>query len=400
MMWKDTTSPFTPGRPVPLEFFVGRAPEIERLLRKVRDCVAARRIEVAFVSGERGIGKSSLASFVRHVAEKEHAAIGVHALLGGVGTVEDAVKRVFDQMLKDHSEGRQFESLKGLFGKHIRKVGLFGITLEFDAPERELRGLANNFSTALRSLLDKLPDRKCIILILDDINGLAGSEIFANWFKSLVDEISTSRKPIPMCVFFVGLDERRRSLIENQPSLARIFDPVDIHAWSKEESRQFFKNGFAKAGMDCSSKSLDTMTEYAGGLPVLAHEIGDAVFSAAHESPVSETDANSGVLAAADIVGRRYLDPIVYSSIRSLRYRAILRRMAGELSYEQFTRAQIRESLPEEEKSVFDNFLTKMKKLGVIEEDPEAGRGCYRFSTLLHYLYFYKEAVRAKEVSE
>jgi hypothetical protein len=395
----DTTSPFTPGRPVPVEFFVGRAREIERLLRKVRDCAAVPRVEIAFVSGERGIGKSSLASFVRYVAEKEHAAIGVHALLGGIASIEGTVKRVFDQMLKDHSDGKLLESLKGLFGKHVRKVGLFGITLEFDAPERELRGLADGFSSALRNLLDKLPDRESVILILDDINGLAGSQDFANWFKSLVDEISTSRKPIPLCVFFVGLDERRRSLIASQPSLARVFDPVDIPAWSDDESRSFFESTFKKAGMECSAESLDTMTRYAGGLPVLAHEIGDAAFAADRDGAVDHSDAAQGVLAAADVVGRRYLDPMVYSSLRSPRYRAILRRMARELSYERFTRAQIRESLPSEERRVFDNFLGKMKKLGVVVEDPEKGRGSYRFSTLLHYLYFSMEASRAHKVA-
>lgn len=400
MILKDTTSPFTPGRPVPLEFFVGRSGEIDRLVRKVRDSATARRVEVAFVTGERGIGKSSLASFVRHLGEKEHAALGVHALLGGVSTIEGAVKRIFDQLLKDHSEGKLFESFKGLFDKHIRKVGLFGISLEFDAPDRELRGLADNFSTALRNLLSKVPERKGLILILDDVNGLAGSEVFANWFKSLVDEISTARKPIPLCVFFVGLDERRRSLIARQPSLARVFDPVEIRAWSEDESREFFSSAFEKAGVQCSEKALSTMTTYAGGLPVLAHEIGDSAFSVDRDGAIDEEDAMNGVLAAADVVGRRYLDPMVYSSIRSPRYRAILRRMARELSYARFTRAQIRESLPREEKRVFDNFLTKMKKLSVIEEDPEKGRGCYRFSTLLHYLYFYMEADRAKEASE
>ena len=34
--------------------------------------------------------------------------------------------------------------------------------------------------------------RRALFLILDDINDLAGSEEFANWLKSMVDEIATS----------------------------------------------------------------------------------------------------------------------------------------------------------------------------------------------------------------
>ena len=33
-----------------------------------------------------------------------------------------------------------------------------------------------------------------------------------------------------------------------------------------------------------------------------------------------------------------------------------------------------------------------MKKLSVVVEDTEEGRGHYRFNTLLHYLYFAMEA--------
>ena len=38
-----------------------------------------------------------------------------------------------------------------------------------------------------------------------------------------------------------------------------------------------------------------------------------------------------------------------------------------------------------------------MKELGVLEPDPERGRGAYRFKNHLHYLYFWLEAERAKK---
>ncbi len=399
-MAKDTTSPFTPGRPVPVEFFVGRRQEIERLRRKVRDAVSARRIEVAFVSGERGIGKSSLVSFVRYLCEKELSVIGVHAFMGGVNTVEDAVKRIFDRLVKENAEGKLFDAITELFGDTIRQVGLFGITAEFAPKDDQLKTLANQFAPALRNLLEKAGDSKHgIVMILDDINGLADSQHFADWFKSLVDEVSISKQPLPLCVILVGLDERRHSLIERQPSLARVFDPIDIRAWSDAESRSFFEDTFGKANISCEPMALDSMTLFTGGLPMLAHEIGDAVFSANQDSPISGEAARWGISAAADIVGRRYLDPLVYKSIRSDRYRAILRHLSTQSSDDRFTRADIRESLPEDERKAVDNFLRKMKGLGVIVEDPDGERGSYRFSNLLHYLYFYMEAERSSRVN-
>ena len=77
------SSPFRPGQPVPAELFVGRHEAIERLRGLVR---AADRgvFKTGFISGERGIGKSSLASFVRHLCERESRVTGCHVYLGGI----------------------------------------------------------------------------------------------------------------------------------------------------------------------------------------------------------------------------------------------------------------------------------------------------------------------------
>lgn len=99
-MPKDTSSPFAPGLPVPVEFFVERLAEIERLKKKMARAESGR-LEVAFLIGERGIGKSSLASFVRFLAEREYQMIGLHTFLGGVTSLEEMARRVFDRLLKE-----------------------------------------------------------------------------------------------------------------------------------------------------------------------------------------------------------------------------------------------------------------------------------------------------------
>lgn len=396
-MARDVTSPFSPGRPVPVEFFVGRQQEIKRLRRIVRDSLSGR-LEAVFVSGERGIGKSSLVSFVRHLGEKDDSVLGVHALLGNISTVEGAVKRVLDSLLKEASGDSTLSTIRDLFGKYVRSAGLYGISLEFDVPEKELRNLADNFASFLRSLYEKnKKNRRGILLILDDINGLAESTTFANWLKSFLDEVSVSKTLVPVCLAMVGLEERRHSLVERQESLARVFHLVDIRAWSEEESHSFFVKTFDKAGIKCREPALKLMADFAGGLPVLAHEIGDATFQLDADSIITRDEAWEGVTAAADIVGRKYVNPVVYKSLRSRRYRGILRKMAKGFRLERFTRSAVRERLADDEKRAFDNFLRKMKELGVLEEDQEGGRGSYRFGTRLHYLFFAMEAADTKD---
>ncbi|MBI3951047.1 MAG: ATP-binding protein [Acidobacteria bacterium] len=399
-MPKETSSPFTPGFPVPVEFFVGRIPEVTHLRNKLISAQSGR-LQVEFLIGERGIGKSSLASFVRILAEREHHMIGLHTFLGGVTSLEEMVRRVFDRLLKESVGTVWHEKVKKFFGNRIREVGLFGISVEFEAPAQDLRRMVHDFAPALRNLVDRVKDEKSgIFLVLDDINGLASSPDFANWLKSLVDEIATSQKPLPLYLLLVGLEERRQSLIELQPSLARIFDLVEIRAWSEEETRTFYQNAFPRIGMKVEEPALDLLTRFAGGLPVLAHEIGDAAFNLDTDGRIDEVDAANAVVVAADIVGRKHLEPQVFNAIRSPRYRSILRKLAKGPFGVGFERGEALKRLAREEVQVFDNFLRRMSQLGVVCRDPERGAGAYRFTNLLHYLYFQMEAERARETHE
>lgn len=393
-------SPFTPGLPVPVEFFVGRLQEVTQL-KGIAAAAGGGKLQVTFLNGERGIGKSSLAAFVRFIAERDHRVLGLHTFLGGVSSLDEMVRRVFDRLLKESIGKSWQQKVREFFGNHIKEVGLFGVSVEFGAPEKDLRRMVHDFAPALRNLMQRLQGEKdAILLVLDDINGLAASADFANWLKSLVDEIATAREPLPLCLVLVGLEERRQSLVSLQPSLARVFEVIEIKTWSEAETVEFFQNAFTKVGVPVEDGGLSLLSRFAGGLPVLAHEVGDATFKLDRDDHIDEQDALRGVVAAADIVGRKHLEPQVFQAIRSARYRAILRKVATQPFEIRFRRSDLSARLTAEERRVLDNFLTRMKRLDVIRRDPDGGPGAYRFGNHLHYVYFWLEAARAKDTRE
>jgi Cdc6-like AAA superfamily ATPase len=388
-------SPFTPGQPVPMEFFVGRIQEIERLRSLVR-AAALGRFKIGFVMGERGMGKSSLVSFVRSLCEREDNVAGAHVYLGGATDLPDMIRRSFDRILKDSIDKSWAEKVRTFFGDHVRKIGLFGASVELNLKPEELSLLASDFIPSLRQLLQQLKgERKALFLIWDDINGLADSAEFANWLKSTVDQIATENKPFHVCILVVGVEERRRSLIALQPSLARVFDLTDIRPWSKQETTDFYAQTFQQAAaLRLEKQALQEMVRYAGGLPVLAHEIGDAVWRAAEAGVVTEHDARVGIANAAIIAGRKFLEPQIEQALRSKRYRAILRKLAAQPF--QFQRNELKQTLTAEEGKSLDNFLNRMKEIGALVSDPDAGAGHYQFAQRLYQLYFSLEAARTE----
>lgn len=231
-------SPFTPGTPVPIEYFVARPNEISRLKRAITRTLSGRN-ENVFISGERGIGKSSLASFGRYLAEKEYDFMDVHCFLGGVTELEQMIRVIFQRLLQV-SDKTIFDRLKNVFSRYIKSLTLFGVGVEFTDKPSELRTILENFLPAVRKVNETIKDRKRgIMLILDDLNGITDVSGFAQFLKSFVDELATSRDSLPLLISLVGIPERREELIKHQPSVARILDIIDLSPMNKDESRKF-----------------------------------------------------------------------------------------------------------------------------------------------------------------
>lgn len=389
------SSPFAPGAPVPVEYFVGRQGEIEHVRGLMR---AARegRTRVGFISGERGIGKSSLAGFVRWIAERHDGVVGCHVYLGGVQTLEGVLQRVFDRLLKDSIERPWHQQMRDSLGDRVRSIGLFGATLELRLDSDDLQVVERNFAHSIRDFLKKTGKKKTLLLILDDVNGVAGSVQFANWLKSTVDEIATSRHQTRLCVLMVGLDDRRRQMIAEQPSLARVFELVKIAPWSAAEVEEFYRQSFRSSGADVSPRDLDLLVDFTGGLPVLAHEIGDALWRVARTPALTRSDIATGIVLAAATVGSKYLGPQVLAATRSARYRSILEDIAQHLDV-RFTRTEIIQHIAHDDRAVLDNFLRRMRQLGVLEAVPGT-RGEYHFPNRLSWLYFRMSAKSAPVV--
>lgn len=386
------TSPFRPGRPVPIEFFVGRSAEVEQLRSMVRRS-ARGTVSVGFVTGERGIGKSSLAAFVRHLVEQDSDAVGCHVYLGDVDGVPEMLRRTFHRLLNESIDKPWHQQLLSFLDNRVQRAGLFGITLDLKLTDNDLATLARDFVPSMKRLLDSLPSPKqTIFLVLDDINGLARSEAFANWLKSSVDEFATSAPEAGLCILVVGLEERRRELVESQPSLARVFELIDIAPWSDEEVSDFYARSFQRAGAEVSQNDVRAVVQYTGGMPVLAHEIGDAVWRAAATREIKNNEIVRGIIVAAEVIGSKLLEPSIFRALQSERYHSILRQVADSPRMH-FRRSEVLARLAGQDKPALDNFLRRMRNLGAVEADPEV-RGGYRFPNRLHALYFFMASQR------
>jgi len=218
---------------------------------------------------------------------------------------------------------------------------------------------------------------------------------FSYFLKSFVDEIASSQKPLPILLILVGIPDRMSDLAKNQPSISRIFNVIELNSMNNNESEEFFKKAFESADITIEQDALPILTRYSGGLPVLLHEVGDAVYWEDSDGCIGKGDATNGIIHAAENVGRKYLDRQVYQTLRSETYHSILRKM-GKLPLEaKFRRKELVKEMSDSERRNFDNFRRRMEELGVLAK--EEVRGEYRFSNELFRLYVMIEALIAEE---
>ena len=100
----NAASPFTPGVPATPDIFRGRAAEVNRLREKALVCSHNAQPQFAYISGARGIGKSSMAAYLRLIVENQIGLVGTYAFLGGVGDLNEMARRLLEKLLSESRE--------------------------------------------------------------------------------------------------------------------------------------------------------------------------------------------------------------------------------------------------------------------------------------------------------
>jgi Cdc6-like AAA superfamily ATPase len=387
-------SPFYPGQPVPVELFVGRKAEIERVTSRGAAQVAAGKPVSVFIQGEYGIGKSSIAGFLQAVAERQYNLHAIYAPLGGADTVDDVAARILEATLRSGAfEPTRSEKIRNWLSKYVGEQSLFGFSIHAEQLRKDAPSIAAGMLPFFAETYARLKDTGVtgLFVILDEINGITGNAKFAHFIKGVVDTNAMSRQPVPLLLVLCGVEERRREMISHHQPIDRIFDVVDINAMSVPEMQEFFTRAFSSVGMEVKPRALDLMCHYSAGFPKIMHVVGDMAYWHDTDGMVDEADASNAVFLAADEIGKKYVDQQVYRALRSADYRSILKKIAlpgpNEMA---FIKRQVEEGLTDTEKRKFNNFLQKMKALKVLRSGET--RGEYVFNLRMVRLYIWLES--------
>lgn len=243
----------TPARPVnDRTLFAGRA---EQLIR-ITDTFASPG-EHGAIFGERGVGKTSLATIAEQIALLSgRLAVRVNCrATDDMSAVWRRVGEALDRRFRvDQARDKQFAHLDGLVQGAIEL----------------LTGQSASSNEALIAF-EMLNDQTPFVVFLDEFDRIDDPNVEA----SLVDVMKTiSDQGLATTINIVGVADNVNSLIEEHESIGRGLNEIEMPRMSVEELQEILKRALAHAEMTAELEAAQVICQISAGLPHYVHLMG------------------------------------------------------------------------------------------------------------------------------
>lgn len=383
-VWIEKDTLFETGRPVSPENFKGRKSSIQKIIRYVKSA-SNGNTQHFFLTGERGIGKTSLAKYVMSIVENNYGMTGVYVSNKGNETLEELIDSIIAGILKKIPKNLLKDKVKDIFG-NIESLEIKGAKINFKSGKKKSEFVIKDFPYFMQDLINEVNKENGIFLVIDDINGLSESKKFVDWYKNFSDTIAVNDLNLKLYILFAGYPVKFDNLVYQEPSFGRIFNQENLENFSDSEIREFFIETFANSNIKCSEEALNIFTSFSYGLPLIMQQIGESTFWIVEDNEITKDIALKGVINAINEIGHKQLRHIL-NIISDFEYGSIVLKL-GDNDLSSFSKETLEEKLNNHEKSIIDNFLEDMVKYDLLYHVGPENRHHYRFVNTIYYIYF------------
>ena len=235
-----------------------------------------------FVFGEKGIGKSALASLIGDVAKSKNPklfelnfVVAYYPVVRNQpfeSVLESALNSLTDEV--PHSWlGKIGERLGTLFKNGKFSLGAFGVSASVDAQSVDkgviLRDQAisilSNLVTTLREA-DAGDKRDGILIVIDELQNLSDIETAAPTLRGILSTLDFKRLG-NVSFMLIGLEKAFDDFMAGDESARRAFDPVELEVMPLDEAAEVLIKGFKDAELVWDKDALERNIPVTGCYP-------------------------------------------------------------------------------------------------------------------------------------
>lgn len=287
-MKKRFVDPFFPNRPVQNpEYFEGRKDQVEEAVDALFQTMNDNPKHF-IISGDRGIGKSSLLLQIKLLGQGNNALTDRFAIDKGCDKFNfliswvDAVENQSLENLVVNILNELQTSIRSFFSslKFEFDLGGFIQISKKENADKSIADIVNEFCKQIKSANDKLSkdDKHGILIFIDELDKMNPNSGIASFLKLSTEKLN--RDGVTKVAFACsGITGAVQKLEDEHASIFRTLRDIPLQRFTKAESEEILINGFEKAGFTHDAKVIDEIFKLASGFPEPLHVIGSEILS-------------------------------------------------------------------------------------------------------------------------
>lgn len=332
--------------------FVGRLAQVEALEAALLQ-TRAGRAKSFMLTGERGIGKTSLLQYLKYVAQG-HIPISdetMHFLVVELDvdtstTPVGVIRRVELALKRELAKTEPARSFLTAGWEFVKRLEAFGVNLREAARPADVETIQDEFAHSLAITAMRIVQADAtsifgakydgILLLIDEADNAPKALRLGSFLKLLTERIQRHGCQ-HLVMGLAGMPNLREVLREGHPSSLRVFDELQLDTLSEEEASMVIdralevandQNAVQTSVDDAARNALINLSE---GYPHFIQQFGYSAFSADTDGVIDREDVVRGAfgpLGAMEKIGDRYYRDDFYNKIQKESYRQVLRIMA------------------------------------------------------------------------
>lgn len=347
-------NPFKPNSPVSPGMFAGRISEIlaiEKSFHQTKNGYPSHLL----ITGERGIGKSSLIEYVTHVSNGrissfEHGDFNFVTINLSISEKIDLVTliQLFERHIKrELCKVEKVRSFLDSTWEFVQRLKIMDSGIEGKTVTQNPDLIMDDFSYSLAETCkriiakDNTEDRKDgLVFFIDEADNASADLQIGCFIKTLTENLLRNGCNNVMLVL-AGLPEINDKLVTSHPSSIRIFSELKIRELNTQDRLYVIDRGIEEGNKINLEKTLISQSakshicSLSEGYPHFIQQFAFSAFEHNSDGEISDDDVLEGAFkerGALDAIGRRYYASNYFEQIKSDEYRQVLGIMSEKMN--------------------------------------------------------------------
>lgn len=367
-------NPFKPNSPVSSGMFAGRTKEIKALEKGLHQTKSGFPSNI-LITGERGIGKSSLMNLLKHLAVGEIASsygsfnfIAVNIVVSDRTSLITLIKLIERNIARELGKVEAIRSFLAETWSFVQRLKVMDSGVERAELSADADMVIDDFAYSLTQTCNRISNpqkneqaKDGIVFIIDEADN-ACADLHIGYFFKAVTEMLQQHGCEKVMFVVAGLPDIVEKLAKSHESSIRIFNHLNVKELSFSDTKYVLDRGIAAGNQinaeqtsmgDFAKDHVATLSE---GYPHFIQQFAYSAYEHNTDGEISVEDVFSGAFnegGALDSIGSRYYATDYHSKIKSDEYRQVLAIMAENMS-DWIKKSEIREKFTGDDQTLTD----------------------------------------------